>query len=471
MATQQEPLVDRLIAHALETSYAQLPADAVQRALWRLIDSVGVGLAGHRADGIDQLLQVVRNWGAGDESAVLGSEIRLPAASAAFANAVLIRSFDYEPVEAFGPGGRQVAAHISGSTVPVALAVGEAVGASGADVIAALVLGDDFTARLAVAAGFDVYSGQDNTGTVNALGSALIAARLYGLNHEQTRHALGIALNQAAGTVASIFDFASSFKLPIAFAARAGIVAAQLAKAGITGPTDPVQGRFGFLQVFSAAPQPELLVEELGREYFGDCTHKPFAACRASHPSLQACLELVSQHGLSAKDIAKVQVHVTERTLNGFVGARFTPGDTRTEAALFSIHLTAAAALLHGRLTPAELGAEALSDPLLHQLLERIELVGSLPNQQRLTAEVTATLHDGSTRHVRVEHPSGNILRTALSADQLSDKFIENVEYGLPALAPQARQLLEALLNLPQHDSVQLLIAELHPQTNFIATP
>ena len=105
------------------------------------------------------VLRVAAAWGTGNDAGVPGTSLRLPAASAAFANAVLARSFDFEPVEADGPQGTRVAAHISGTTVPVALALAELTGASGAELLTALAVGDDVTARLAVASGFDVYSG------------------------------------------------------------------------------------------------------------------------------------------------------------------------------------------------------------------------------------------------------------------------------------------------------------------------
>lgn len=467
MHTRTPDLLDSLIEHALTTEFAQLPVATVQRTTQRLLDAVGVGLAGHQSDDAPALINMVSSWGTAEQSNVLGSAIKLPVASAAFVNAVLIRSFDFEPVEAEGPGGKQVAAHITGTTVPVVLALGQALELNGAEVITALAVGDDLTARLAVAGGFDVYSGQDNTGTVNALGAALIASRMMGLDHETTRHAVGIALNQAAGTVAAIFDGENSFKLPIAFAARAGITAAQLALAGIRGPKDPLAGKHGYFEIFCTDPNPELALVGLGENFHGDCTIKPFASCRAAQPSLQACAELVTKHGVDYADIECLTVHITERTLNGFVGARFTQGDTRTPAALFSIHLTAAVALIHGTVRPEHLTARGLLDPRLISLLGRIELVGSLPNDQRLTAEVTARLKDGSVKHVRVEHPAGNILRTPLEDTEVEEKFIRNLKFGIPDLAQRSDALSEMLRNLDSAQNLGKLFEALDPTSNF----
>lgn len=467
----ETPLVDRLVAHALQVRFTDLDTETVARTGIRLLDTVGAIAAGHGADDTADVLGAAAAWGSGSEASVLGTELRLPAASAAFANAVLARSFDFEPVEADGPSGRRVAAHISGTTVPVALALGQLTGASGAEVLASLAVGDDITARLAVASGFDVYSGQDNTGTVNALGAALMAARMLGLDAGAAKHALGIAANQLGGTVANIYDAASAFKLPIAFSARTGIISAQLAAAGMTGPVDPLQGRHGFFQVFGSDPEPEVAGEELGSRFFGDSAIKPWSSCRAAQPSLNACTELVTDHQVRVKDIAHVEIHVTPRTLGGFVGARFDPAERRTVAGLFSIHFTAAAALLHGTVRPEHLTPEAMGDPRIAALLNRITLVGSLPNNQRLTAEVTATLLDGSVRRVRIERPSGDQADSPLSQRQLEEKFTANVAFGLPLLGARAGLLIDRITALSEADSLGPLMDALdhtHPISTLI---
>ena len=457
------PLVERLVAHALEVTFDDLDAQTVSRVKTRLLDTLGAIAAGHGEPDAASVLRVAAAWGAGDEASVPGTSLRLPVASAAFATAVLARSFDFEPVEADGPAGTRVAAHISGTTVPVALALAEFTGASGEALLTALAVGDDITARLAVASGFDVYSGQDNTGTVNALGATLMAARMLGLDAAAAKHALGIAANQLGGTVANIFDAASAFKLPIAFAARTAIVSAQLAAAGLTGPNDPLQGKHGFFQMYCTDPKPELAGAELGERFFGDTTIKPWSSCRAAHPSLEACIRLATEEGVAVEEIEKVEIHVTARTLGGFVGARFDPAERRTVAGLFSIHFTAAAALLHGTVRPEHFVPGAMGDPRIAAMLERIELVGSLSNDQRLTAEVTATLRDGSTRHVRVENPAGDHASTPLERAQLLEKFTLNLGFGLPGIADRAPLVIDGVQTLETVSSVGDLMGTLDP--------
>lgn len=458
------PLVERLVAHALEVRFADLDAHTIARVKTRLLDTLGAIAAGHGETDAEAMLGVAAAWGTGEEAAIVGTSRRLPAASAAFANAVLARSFDFEPVEADGPEGSRTAAHISGTTVPVALALAELTGATGRELLTAIAVGDDIIARLAVASGFDVYSGQDNTGTVNVLGATLMASRMLGLGAAKAKHALGIAANQLGGTVANIFDGASAFKLPIAFAARSAICSAQLAAAGLTGPIDPLEGKHGFFEMYCTDPAPDLAGVELGDRFFGDTTIKPWSSCRASHPSLEACIRLVTEQAVDVEQIERVQIHVTARTLGGFVGARFDPAERRAVAGLFSIHFTAATALLHATVRPEHLTAQAMGDPRIAGLLERIELVGSLSNDQRLTAEATAFLRDGSTRHVRVENPAGDHASTPLDEAQLHEKFTLNLGFGLPALADRAALVINGVQTLETAESVEGLLRLLDPR-------
>ncbi len=139
--------------------------------------------------------------------------------------------------------GKSTPSHISGTTVPVALAVGEACGASGSDILTAMILGDDLAARIVTASQLNIDSGWDSTGTVNAFGAAAVAGKLWGLNQQEMINALGIAMNHMAGSFLNIFDYTHCFKLPQGLAAQAGAFSAALAKKGFAGPKEHIDGK------------------------------------------------------------------------------------------------------------------------------------------------------------------------------------------------------------------------------------
>jgi 2-methylcitrate dehydratase PrpD len=456
-------LTERLARHVLDTPFEALGAKTVERVKVRLLDALGNIAAGRAAQGNATVVALAERWGGAAEAAVLGHGLRVPAHTAAWANAVMMRSYDFEPIGAEGPDGMQVAAHITGTTVPVALAVAERVGADGRQLLAALALGDDVASRLAVASGFDVYSGQDNTGTVNGLGGTAVAGRLMGLGHGDLRNAFGIVENQLAGTVANIFDMSLAFKLPMAFAARNAIVSAELAELGFNGPADAIAGRHGFLDMYCTDPVPERILHRLGEEFYGDMVIKPWSSCRASHPSLDACARIAADHRPEPEGIARVLIHTTPRTLAGFVGQEFVPGESPEVDGAFSIRFTAATALMYGTVRPEHLNLDHMRDPRLLALLEKIELVGSLPADEYLTAEAEVVLADGSRLHQRVDVPRGDLRNAPLSHGEVLEKYFANVEFGGIVSRANAERAVEMIDRLEDLESPTALVALFSP--------
>jgi 2-methylcitrate dehydratase PrpD len=459
-------LTEALVRHVTATEYEEIDGGTIERAKVRLIDSLGNIAAGHGAQGNAAVLALAGRWGGTPESTVLVDGMRIPAQNAAMANAVMMRSYDFEAIGAEGPDRTQVAAHISGTTVPVALAVGEQQGSSGRELLTALVLGDDVASRLAVASGFDVYSGQDNTGTVNGLGGAALAGRLMGLDETQLRNALGIVENQLAGTVANIFDQTLAFKLPMAFAARNAIVSVELAEFGFTGPVDAIGGRHGFLDMYCTDPKPERILHRLGEEFYGDCVIKPWSSCRASHPSLDACVRLAAEGPLELEAVEKIRIHVTPRTLRGFVGAPFEIGDCPEVSGAFSIRFTAATALMYGTVRPEHLNVDHMRDPKLVALLDKIELVDSLPAHEYLTAEVELFMRDGVRRHSRVDVPRGDIYTAPLAEAEILEKYFANVDFGGVVARSDAERAVELVLGLEHQEDLSTLINLFTPHAN-----
>lgn len=459
-------ITDTVSAHIVGTGFDAFDARTIARAKVRILDSLGNIAAGHRAQGNDALLALASRWGGAPEATVLVHGVRVPAHTAAMLNAAMMRSYDFEAIGAEGPGHTQAAAHLSGTTVAVALAVAEQRGAGGRDLLTALILGDDLTARLGMAQGFDVYSGQDNTGTINGLGGAAIAAKLRGLDAPQLRNALGIVENQLAGTVANIFDQTLAFKLPMAFAARNAIVSAELAELGFTGPVDAIGGKFGFLDVFGTNPKPEGITADLGEAFYGDCVIKPWSACRASHPSLDACVRLVTANDVVLDEIEEVRIHVTPRTLAGFVGQEFEVGDCPEVSGAFSIRFTAATALMYKTVRPEHLNVEHMGDPRLRGLLDRITLVDSLEPTEYLTAEVELFMRDGTRLHTRVDSPLGDIHANPLSEEAISEKYYANVEFGGRVSRANAERAADTIRDLESLENISTLVELFTPANN-----
>lgn len=464
--TTTATITETVSSHISGAGFEAFDARTVERAKVRILDSLGNIAAGHRAQGNEALVTLASRWGGTSEATVLVHGLRVPAHNAAMLNAAMMRSYDFEAIGAEGPGQTQAPAHISGTTIPVALAVAEQMHAGGRDLLTALILGDDLAARLGMAQGFDVYSGQDNTGTINGLGGAAVAGKLRGLDAAALRHAFGIVENQLAGTVANIYDQSPAFKLPMAFAARNAIVSAELAELGFTGPADAIGGKHGFLDVFGTDAKPEGITSGLGEAFYGDCVIKPWSACRASHPSLDACVRLATAHSIDPEQIEQIRIHVTPRTLRGFVGQDFRPGASPEVSGAFSIRFTAATALMYKTVRPEHLNAAHMNDPRLLRLLDKITLVDSLAPGEILTAEVELLMRGGARLHSRVDSPLGDIHANPLSMQEITDKYYANVEFGGRMSRANAERAAEAVDRLEFLEDISTLVTLFTPENH-----
>lgn len=451
----REPSIsDVLVEHLAAADFTALPAETVERTKVRLLDAVGQIAAGARADGSQELVDLVTAWGGRADATVLTTESRVPAMHAALTNAVLMRSYDFEPVGADRADGGQIPSHITGTTAAVGLAVSEARGATGQELITAVAYGDDLAARLGHATGFDVYGGGDNTGTINALGGVATAGILMGLDAAALRDALGLAVNQLGGTIDNINDKTLAFKLPIGLSARNAVFSAELAATGFGAPADPIGGRFGFLSQWSRTPHVDAITAGLGTSFFADAVIKPWPTCRASQPALDAVVRLVEQHGFTADEVERCVVHVTPKTKAGFVGQPFTVGPSRQVSGAFSIVFAVATALLHRTVRLEHMGEPHMNDPRLAAMLERVELSPSLESDEVRTAEVDVHLWDGAHHRIRVEEVLGDIHFAPLPRARIEQKFRDSVAWNGSITTSAADELLQTLRTLDEVSSL-----------------
>lgn len=445
---------ERLAAHVAETDITSIPNESVERAKWRIIDAIGCAVAGSRATGCAAVVNLVKKWGGSQEATVLTFGGRVPAHNAAMANSLMTRSYDFEPIEAEG-NDRSVPAHISGTTIPTALAMSEWQGASGRDLIAALVVGDDLSSRLGVASGFDFSLGWDNTGTINAFGAAAIASKLMRLDAEQTAHAFGIVLNQLSGSLDGVWDKAMTFKLPIAMASRAGIVSAELAACGFTGPAEPFTGRFGFFTLYCREADTPGLLKDLGKRFYADRVIKPHSACRVTHPSIDCALDITRAADVRVEDMRRIIVHLHPGDLEGFTGQPFVPGKTPQIDGAFSIRYTVACALLKRGVTPACFDDNCARDVKIVELLSKTELLPDL--EPELAGSVDVEMADGRLLSSSTDFPGGDVFLTPLSEDEIKTKFKENMAFSDSAVALRTEEVLKMLRDLENLPDVREL--------------
>ncbi|MHB8104044.1 MAG: MmgE/PrpD family protein [Dehalococcoidales bacterium] len=449
--------IEKLAANVLDTKFENFDKETLETTKYRIIDTLGCLIGGATDTGNPELLKLIKDTGGKPEATVLIHGLKAPAASAAFMNCIMARSFDFEPVSPLYEGV-SCPGHISGTTIPSAVTLAETANASGKELITALLVGDDVATRIIAASGFGFSLGWDGVGTVNTFGVTATAGRLFGLNKSQLRNAFGIALNQLGTTFQSFWDGTTAFKLPQGLAARGGITSAQLAKAGWTGPEDALFSKFGYYKMFTEGCQkPQALTAFLGQRYYYDGTIKPYPCCRIPHAAIDCALALVNRYNLNADMIESVNLDIAQGGIDHICGHPFKIGAFPHGNAAFSYEYVIATAFLFGSVKPEHMTEKAIKNPQITEFIKKIKLTPVLDIDFE-KARMTLTLKDGNRLVETVTKVKGDPLNNPMTHDDIIAKFWMNVEFSRKLSKKKAAQLLEKLLALEKVESARKLI-------------
>lgn len=391
-----------------------------------LLDTLGCGIAGSGTAEGRAARAAVQDVDAGGSCAVWGASQRASAPGAALVNGTAAHALELDDVN-------YTIGHPGAPVVPAALGVGEWVGATGRDILVAIVAGYEVASRVAGALGFAAHSrrGWHPTGTCGGFGAAASAGLLLGLTADQFVSALGLAGTTAGGVHAYKVDGAMSKRFHAGHAAHDGVMAAVLARRGFTGPAWILDADWGgLLTMMSDRPEPRRAVQDLGQDLaIGHVDFKLYPSCYSAHTAVEAALILRGRHAIHADDIASVAVRVNP------LSARFCRGTAARSAlaAQMSIPYGVAAALIFGRLTVAEFQDAVLQDPRVRALEARVTLcVDDTVAEDREPATVEIVLQSGERVRETVEEPRGSVTRPP-SAGELLAKFRALVALVLPA--------------------------------------
>jgi 2-methylcitrate dehydratase PrpD len=226
-----------------------------------------------------------------------------------------------------------------------------------------------------------------------------------------------------------------------AFATRAGVFSALLAARGITAPRDAFEGKFGLYQLYQEG-DPAKVLDELGVRFDHASTAlKKYPCCACSHAALEAALGLVHEHDLAPDDVLAVEVSHSP-LMHRLVGAPFEPKDNAQVTAQFSVRYAIASALLRRRLGIAEIQDDAIHDPRIKSLTDRIDVVVDETSKgSRTPATVTMkTRTHGTLKRTGTKFPWGP--EDPPTTQSLRTKFDECMASGAKPLSDNSRELL-----------------------------
>jgi len=372
----------------------RLPDSVRQSALRLLADTLAVGAAGVNAPGEAAINAAAKSFGSGCEARLLGTANRLPAPSAAFVNGYRIHCLEWDAVHE--------PAVVHAMSVVVA-ALGAAIDRRGGcdpdEALVALVIGIDVAAGLGLAA--DTPLTFFRPATAGVIGAALAVARMDGA---PPADALGIAYSSAGGTMQAHVEGLETLPFQIANAARAAVVASDLAGAGFAGPKDALDGPFGYFALFDGGDLSRYTATLGERWLISEVSVKPFPSGRASHAALGA----LQAARLDPDTISKIEL-VCPPLIHRLVGRPYKVDMTPSYARL-CLSWLAALMLLDGRIDPRRFASKEMADQTKAALAAKISLVadGNIDPNALFPQELRVTLSDGSTQINAIEHTLGS---------------------------------------------------------------
>ena len=308
-----------LARYAAEFPAAEIPPAVIERAKYLTLDFIGsIVRAGHEAEptpSIDRMLAALSLDGAGACS-VFGRDRTYTPAIAALLNGAFGHSLDFDDTHA------DSSLHPSAPVVSAAFAAAELAGASGRDLLAAIVIGYEVCCRLGNA--LDPTShyarGFHPTATAGTFGAAAAAGRLLGLDAAQIASTFGIAGSQAAGSLQFLVNGGWNKRYQVGAAAMNGVIAASLAGEGFLGAADAIEGKHGLLVGYTDNPRPQMAIAGLGDTYETlRIGLKPYPSCRYTHAAIDGLLAVMQERAWSARDVTSVSIglHRNGITLTG----------------------------------------------------------------------------------------------------------------------------------------------------------
>ena len=336
--------------------------------------------------------------------------------------------------------------HPGAPTIPAALALAQAHGASGAQFLRAVVVGYEISTRIGAAMGRAHYKYWHNTGTIGCFGACAAAAELLGLDAARFAHALATVTTFSAGLQQSFRMDSMSKPLHAGRAAEAGLTAALAAREGVTGSLDVIEGDAGYGVAMSDGPDWDKALSTLGRDFhITRMTFKNHTCCGHTFAAIDGALALKAKMGLAAKDIQRVSVGTYKAALDV---AGYEEPRTAAEGR-FSLKYVVATALTHGSVRFAAFEPDRLGNAATRDLMRRVDVAvdpqldAAFPAQR--AARVAIEARDGRREEflqpTRIGDPDA-----PLQDAQLDAKYLE---LAVPVLGEaKAKELLDRLWRL-----------------------
>lgn len=383
---------EKLAEWVSNLNYNDIPPEFVQAAKFNIMDMIGCGIFGSTLPWARTLAELVKDWGGKEEATLWGHGVKIPCVNAVFANTNAVNSFEFD--DTYFPTG----IHPGALVVTSALASAEYNGgASGTDFIEAVVAGQEVSIRVRNGLGWSVLHGWNGTAICSTFGAAVASAKILGLRSTQIADAMGITGPYVGGLLTYGFK-AMAKRLVNARAAQGGIMAALLAKKGVTGYKDILESKQGgFCTAHSSDPTIDKITENLGEVYeMRKMALKKYPNCTSFHAVVDALSDIADTNAIDADSVDTVIVNTTRGAQKNDVGTTY----DNIHSAQMSMPYAVAVKIVDGEVGVEQFSEAKIGDKKIREIAERVDIVvnpdlDKLGLDHRLAASVEVILKNG----------------------------------------------------------------------------
>lgn len=418
-------IAESLSKLAENLEYEALSTAVIDRTKYLAMDFIGLAARGNSFESNKPIHQFIKNLGGKGEGVIIGNKnLHTLPQYAALANGSASHSLELDDVI------NEASLHPAVVVFATAFAIADKYNKSGKDVILASVIGYEIMGKIGKALNpTNVYDrGFHPTGVVGAFAAAATASKLMGLTSEQTTNAFGIVGSQAAASMEFLNTGSWTKRLHPGWASHNGIIAAELAKEGFTGPNSIIEGNKGFANAYSY----DAKLNEINLDYSNEDNYilkssiKPHACCRYKQGPLDLVLSIVNEHDLSPSDINKINVYLVQTALPIVAEPQAEKRNPSSSVdAQFSMHFGAAVAVLYRKTLLEQYEDHITQLPEVKDLMNKVvcfrdeELEKDFP--KKWPARVVIETSKG-TFSKEIEYPKGEP-ENPLSWEEMIEKF------------------------------------------------
>jgi 2-methylcitrate dehydratase PrpD len=465
---EAHPLMSRTPALTAEiaqfvtrTRSAKIPRAVMHLGKRSILDGLGLALAGNAAESGHIVRNYLKSLGVplNRGATVIGTNLKVPARFAAFANGIAIHADDYDDTQLAVAKDRVygLLTHPTAPALPAVLALAECANGSGLELLTAYQIAVEVETKIAEAINPRHYAdGFHSTATMGAIGAAAGAARLLGLDAAQTAQTLSLGASQAAGLRENFGTMTKPFHP--GRAAESGVVAAELVKLGWTAADNGLEADRGFFKAAGGGYDLQAIHGKLGKPWtfaMPGVSIKPHPSGSLTHPGMGVMLELIVEHDIKPAQVLKVSVGTNRHMPNTLIHRR----PKNELQAKFSMEFCMAILLLERKAGLAQFTDAVVNRRDVQRMIGRIDFgvhpEAEAAGYEKMTTMIDIELADGRRISGRADFGKGSPANP-MSDTEVADKFRECAAWG-GLSAANAERIIEQVFDLEKLSRVREL--------------